>query len=1357
MKKTIFISTLLLFTFFSWINPNALLPVEAVITYNLTYEMYGGNNHIHNPISSTDAQADVVLLPASKTDLHFQGWYKSEAFTEFDRVEALPGEYPGITKLYAKWGVIPYTIDFETNGGSVVSQQFAIPKLTATGNPVTVNTASSQGDYASISRDLNGDGYGDFISFNNGNRHVYMSNGVGGFNYSYVTNNLHSSNIWFAKFVDVNNDDLEDLIVVGDSNTITYSLRQPDGSLGPETLFTLQGGGAPSFYMFHFDMADINGDGLMDLAYADAGRISYRLNQGSFILGPAVSVGEVQGYGRGVRMADFNGDGHLDIFGASDASSFFKWGNGVTPFGGLLVNPNFSTYRGFISDVDKDNNIELIGLPTYTSTPSVFGFNADQTPKPRTSLTSQLFSTAIWYGDEMDLNGDGYNDLFYVMNQTNSGMISSNGDGTYDVTKFSGFFPSLAVGTVVYDPGYGTFGFMRTERAGTARTQYLAGASNQMSVAHLANTLPTKEGYTFAGWFDNDDLLGTAYNFSTPVTSSKTLYAKWTLNAFPVTYELNGGTNDVANPTSVSIESSATTLAEPTKGVSRFLGWYTTSDFSGSPITSIPAAAQQAYTLYAKWLDPVTVSYISNGGSSVSSLSDLPGEVFTQPTNPTRAGYTFNGWFTNEQLTNAYTFNLFPSSSLSLYAKWTALSFTITFETNGGTSISSIARNTDQTLNLPTNPTRVGYTFAGWFTNAGLTSSFSASVMPPNDVTLYAKWSIITFNISYNLNGGTNNVANPSFVTIESPLITLGDPTKAGYRFLGWYTTSDFSGSPITVIPAGAQQTYTLYAQWTALSFTITFETNGGTSISSIARNTDQTLNLPTNPTRVGYTFAGWFTNAGLTSSFSASVMPPNDVTLYAKWVINSHSLTWVVDGRVYTSAVQFAESIEDLLPTPTKYQHEFLGWARTGTTLIDISTFTMPDEQVTLTAIFRDNVDPVIFTVTDGDTYDLGLDIVFNEGTATLNGQTIQSGHRILLPGQYELVVTDSAGNSTTVAFTVIVAGGTLQWILFAAVLGGTWLLFAILYFLNRGSSSGGPGGTLVMNTPAPKPRAVIQTKKTVTPQQPVNQATVAKTEVKPTIQPQAVQPVPPVQETKPSPQPKPVEVKKPEPKVEVKKPIDKAPPMPIVKPEEIDQQLTETVIFKTPLKVKVDPVESYTPELKQSFDDTFVSEKRAVKVPELTYVPQTTNVPFYTNLFRYIHRFAGVLTEGLLASLTQSVIKLTDDKEAQLKIVEASTRTAEGLKTNQNQDYLLKILRRNVALNRDVLNPRNKYVYSYQRLATLLEEKGIYLEAVILVREAFERGLVDTPDMTFEKRLTRLEKKLVDSGGQRQDMIRK
>ena len=1412
MKKLIITLICLPIFLFSWVPPEATLVVNASTTFNLTYQMYGGTNHASNPTSYNDDDADFTLLPASKANLFFQGWYKSEDFTEFDRVDVLPGNHVGVTKLYAKWGIIPYTVDFVTNGGNTIDQARATPKYTTFNSAVNLGNANTLGGYISISRDLNGDGYGDFISFSGSNRHVYMSNGTGGFNYTFVSGNLHGNraqdNTWFARFIDINDDDLEDLIVVGEANTLTYSLRQPDGSLGTETLFTFNNtGGVNAFAPLSFDMADIDGDGLLDIALAASGRAVYRLNQGSFTFGPAVSVGTYNSYGRAVRMADFNNDGHLDMYASSQGNAFVRFGDGITPFGGTTTSIGHVSHRGFISDVDQDSKIELIGLTVSSSFPSYQGFNDNLTAKSRVIFSQQSFSTSTWYGDEMDINADGFNDLFYVRG-SNSGMFISNGDGTYGRANSSAFNLLNASGTIVYDPAYGTFGLMGTSRNSPFTTTYQNALSNQQSVAHLANNTPTRAGYTFAGWYDNAELSGTAFNFSTPVTGNLTLYAKWTLNTFSVDYTLNGGTNSNLNPASVNAESPLITLQDPSKPGSRFLGWYTTSDFSGSTITTIPANSQQTYDLYAKWLDPISVNFVANGGSSVNSITDLPGDPFIAPTAPTRAGYRFDGWFIDNSLNDAYTFNTFPNSNLTLYAKWTALPFNITFETNGGSLMSAIIRTTDQSISLPSNPTRAGYTFAGWFTDSGLTSRFNASVMPPNDVTLYAKWTLNTYSISYNLNGGTNNGANPSSVSIESPSIALATPTKGISRFLGWYTTPDFSGNPINIITTGAQQaltlyakwldpitvTYvsnggtsvtrtielpgetfvppanptrigyafvgwytnseltnpytftvlpdqnlTLYAKWDALSYSITFVTNQGTVINAINLTTDQQIDLPADPTRVGYTFEGWFTNAELTTSFNESTMPPNNVTLYAKWVINSNQLTWSVDGRNESTSVQFDTAIEDLLPTPTKYQHEFLGWAITGTTIIDLSSFTMPDEDIMLTAIFKDNVNPVVFTLTEGDTYNTGVEVIFNEGNATLNGNAFESGQQILLPGNYQLIVTDAAGNRTTVNFTVINSGESMSWILFASVLLGTWAIFAILYFLNRHHVSGnGSGAARVMKT------AVVATKpiEKITPSEPIKP--VKKTKEK-TIK-------------EPSPPPvKKIKVSKPPKVSEVRKIIGKAPPMPEVNSTEIDKQLTETVIFKKPLVIKVDPVESYSPELKQAFEETFVSEKRGVIVPELTYIPQTTNVPFYTNLFRYIHRFAGVLTEGLLTNLTQSVIKLTDDKQAQLNIVEASTRTAEGLKTSQNQDYLLKILRRNVALNRDVLNPRNKYVYSYQRLATLLEDLGIYVEAVIVVREAFERGLIDTPDTTFEKRLSRLENKLIESGGDRQDMLRK
>lgn len=1220
MKKIIFTTAIMLLSVLGLVQPNLLKQTEAVNTYNLTYELFGGTNNENNPSSYTDTQTDFNLLPASKSSLTFQGWYKSEGFRETDRVDALPGNDSGVTKLYAKWGPLLYKVDFVSNGGSSVNQQPAIQTFSVNPNSTFLGVAEVVQSYASIARDLNGDGKGDLITFNNGDRHIYYSHPTQAFSYTKVSGNLMSF-VWAANFFDINQDGLEDLIVVGTPN-FTYSLRQPNGSLGTETAFTLQTGGVSYSEITNFDMADIDGDGLIDVAFAANGKIVYLLNQGNFTFGPAVLAGNVSNYGRGVKMFDLNQDGNLDIIGTSESNAFIKWGDGLTPFGGSYISIPFSPYRPFVSDINKDNFYEMIGVSNNWALPGYVRFNPDLTSNLPDQLPgSDRMAFVNWVGDEMDINGDNYADIFYVQLRDNSGMAISRGDGTYYTQQFN-LQEDINSGTIVYDPAFGTFGMMGSTWS-SPNTRYYSVSSTQ-SVSHLASISPSRNGYTFQGWYEDSNLTGNLFNFSVSINANKTLYAKWEPVNYNINYFLNGGTNHPSNPGDVNIENPTYTLQDPSKPGSRFLGWFSDSGFTTS-ITSIPANSTTSFNIYAKWLDPITVTFNVGGGSSTSSISNLPGEVLTQPQDPTRNGYAFAGWFTNNAFTMPYSFTTIPIQSTTIFAKWTALSFDITFITNGGSPINSLAFNTDQTLSLPVAPTKVGHTFAGWYTNQALTTRFTGTKMVPNDFILYAKWNV------------------------------------------------------------------------------------------------------------------------------------------------NIHQLSWSIGDKSYDIDLPYGSTLQTILPTPSKYEFEFLGWSIDGDIVINVNDFTMPDEDVSLIALFKDNVPPVVFTVTDGDTYAGGVDIIFNEGIAQLDGQPIESGYRINLPGTYSLILTDEGGNVVEVTFTVIEAvdNSNLRWIIFASILGGTWLFLAILYLFNRQSTSGGSsgGGSLAMNRKAPKPVAVVH-KKTIKEQQPVEKPKVVKTKVAPSlIVPQVSTPKPVIKQINPE-VTKPVEVKKPEskvdmkqaePKVEIKKPLNKVPPMPIVKAEEINQQLTETVIFKKPLKINVDPAESFKPELKTEFNEVFVSDKRKVQVPELTYISQTTNVTFYTNLFRYIHRFAGVLSEGLLGSLTQSVIKLTDDKEAQLKIVEASTRTAEGLKTNQNQDYLLKILRRNVALNRDVLNPRNKYVHSYQRLATLLEELGIYGEAAIVVREAYERGLVDTPDATFEKRLSRLEKKLIDSGGLRQDMLRK
>jgi uncharacterized repeat protein (TIGR02543 family) len=110
-------------------------------------------------------------------------------------------------------------------------------------------------------------------------------------------------------------------------------------------------------------------------------------------------------------------------------------------------------------------------------------------------------------------------------------------------------------------------------------------------------------------------------------------------------------------------------------------------------------------------------------------------------------------------------------------------------------------------------PTREGYTFEGWFIDSALTISYAFTTMPAEDLTLYGKWEIFSYDINYELNGGTN-ADNPITYTIESSTIILNEPTREGYTFLGWYENNDFDGDPITEIKLGSTGDVKLYAKW---------------------------------------------------------------------------------------------------------------------------------------------------------------------------------------------------------------------------------------------------------------------------------------------------------------------------------------------------------------------------------------------------------------------------------------------------------------------------------------------------------------------------------------------------------------
>jgi uncharacterized repeat protein (TIGR02543 family) len=255
-----------------------------------------------------------------------------------------------------------------------------------------------------------------------------------------------------------------------------------------------------------------------------------------------------------------------------------------------------------------------------------------------------------------------------------------------------------------------------------------------------------------------------------------------------------------------------------------------------------------------------------------------------------KEGYTFDGWYLEDTFSTPFDIETDTvTSDITLYAKWSINQYTITFDSNGGSTVDPITDDFGANIAPPTNPTKAGYIFDDWYLDAGLTEPVVDYTIPSQDVTVYAGWDLITYDITYVMDGGTNNISNPATYTIETPTITLQNPEKSGYTFDGWFTDAGLT-TEISEITLGTYGHITLYAGFTEIvgtSYTVTFDSNEGSSVSSqTVPENDFATEPVVAPTREGYSFDGWFTDdTTFNSSFDfESTAITGDITLYAKW-----------------------------------------------------------------------------------------------------------------------------------------------------------------------------------------------------------------------------------------------------------------------------------------------------------------------------------------------------------------------------------------------------------------------------------------------------------------------------------------
>lgn len=440
----------------------------------------------------------------------------------------------------------------------------------------------------------------------------------------------------------------------------------------------------------------------------------------------------------------------------------------------------------------------------------------------------------------------------------------------------------------------------------------------------------------------------------------KTFYAKWDKNVVisNITYHLDGGDFQTAVPTTYE-EGKSLELPSPVRDNYIFKGWYTNAELSGNVVTEISINAIGDLDFYAAWESEITIyeiTYNLNGGSwprvtayqtrtemvndfildynsfngtNITLIDFFESSYYCDPlenffnspayqtkwawmkayiikvcTDESYAGLTYLTDETNSYHNNYLRANVHAFINATYRSEWPqSLDFTSVALNNGfwdalpGTVANIITNFTKDTDDIVlVDPVRNEFTFLGWYDD----NDNLITVIPKgttSNINLTAKYQTIyeTYTIEY-VTGGGQTIGNTVIEYITKDTVILPNAIRNGYTFVGWFTTSDFSGNAVTMIPTGSTGNKVFYAKWNPITYNIFYNLNGGEIVNnptSYNAESDDIILLPT--TRPGYTFVGWFTSdgvevtmipAGSTSDYNLNAIFTADIDPSIKYVV---------------------------------------------------------------------------------------------------------------------------------------------------------------------------------------------------------------------------------------------------------------------------------------------------------------------------------------------------------------------------------------------------------------------------------------------------------------------------------------
>ncbi len=409
-------------------------------------------------------------------------------------------------------------------------------------------------------------------------------------------------------------------------------------------------------------------------------------------------------------------------------------------------------------------------------------------------------------------------------------------------------------------------------------------------------------GYDFTGWD------------KTPAASmgSETLQytASWKIRSVTLTFDSNGGSP--VSPVTADY-GTAVNVQPPTLTGYTFTGW-------NPQVPATMPESDQSFT--ATWeIQHHTVKYVTYS-TAVPSVTLDYGEVIPLPT-ISREGYTFVSWSIPAGTTMG-------EEDVTVTASWKIKSATLTFDSKGGSAVSSVTADYGTPVSIP-DPVLKGYTFMGWDPQL-------PSKMPETDQKFTATWEIQHHKVDY----VTGSTPVPSVTIDYGQVIPLPEVSREGYTFVSWS------------IPEGTlmgEKDVTVTASWLLKTVTLTFNSNGGSAVASLTAKYGTKVTVES-PVRTGYTFAGW--NPQLPST-----MPAEDQTFTATWELQSHTVTYVTNAAYIAPAeVGYGQVIP--LPNISREGYTFVSWSIPA-------GIKMGESDITVTASWSPNDITLYFNLNGG------------------------------------------------------------------------------------------------------------------------------------------------------------------------------------------------------------------------------------------------------------------------------------------------------------------------------------------------------------------------------------------------------